>query len=349
MIAADRPDRRSRKLLIIDASGKVRELPRRELASLFGPGDLVVANDAATLPASLRGTHLASGERVEFRLAGWVSLADPSRFFALAFGAGDHRTPTEDRAAPPLLSAGDFLALGPLAARIECLVGHPRLVRLRFLGSRGAILHGMAHHGRPIQYAHVAEPLALWDVWTPIAGEPVAFEPPSAGFVLDWRTLAVWRRRGIRFATLTHAAGISSTGDPALDVRLPLAEPYCIPEVTALAVNQRRLDGGRIIAIGTTVVRALESAAGSNGKVRAGYGVAVGRIGRATRLRIVDAILTGVHRAGDSHFELLEAFVESAALRDISGLAMERGYRTHEFGDFMLIERNALSPSPPAS
>src|SRR5262245_25748121 len=345
MIAADRPDRRSTKLLAIDARGKVRHLPRRELASLFGPRDLVVANDAATLPASLRGTHVASGQPVEFRLAGWVSLADPSRFLALAFGAGDHRTPTEDRAAPPLLSAGDRLALGPLAARIECLVGHPRLVTLHFLGSRDAILHGMAHHGRPIQYAHVAEPLALWDVWTPIAGKPVAFEPPSAGFVLDWRTLAAWRRRGVSFATLTHAAGISSTGDPALDLRLPFDEPYCIPEVTAVAVNQRKLDGGRIIAIGTTVVRALESAAASDGKVRAGHGVAIGRIGRETRLRIVDAILTGVHQAGDSHFELLEAFVERAALRHISGLAVERGYRTHEFGDFMLIEHEAPSPA----
>jgi len=345
MIAADRPDRRSRKLLTIDASGNVRDLPCRELASLFSPGDLVVANDAATLPASLPGTHLTSGERIEFRLAGWVSLTDPSRFFALAFGAGDHRTPTEDRAAPPVLSAGDRLALGPLAARIERLVGHPRLVALRFLGSREAILQGMAYHGRPIQYAHVPEPLALWDVWTPIAGEPVAFEPPSAGFVLDWRTLAAWRRRGVRFATLTHAAGISSTGDPALDLRLPFDEPYRIPEVTALAVNQRKLDGGRIIAIGTTVVRALESAAAGDGKVRAGHGLAVGRIGRETRLRIVDAILTGVHQAGDSHFELLEAFVERAALRHISGLAVERGYRTHEFGDFMLIEHKAPSPA----
>src|SRR5262245_15336181 len=207
MIAADRPDRRSTKLLAIDARGKVRHLPRRELASLFGPGDLVVANDAATLPASLRGTHVASGEPVEFRLAGWVSLADPSRFLALAFGAGDHRTPTEDRAAPPLLSAGDRLALGPLAALVECLVGHPRLVTLRFLDSGEKILHGMAHHGGPIQYAHVAEPLALWDVWTPIAGKPVAFGPPSARFLVDWGTLVGWRGRGLRFAAMTCADG----------------------------------------------------------------------------------------------------------------------------------------------
>ena len=68
---------------------------------------------------------------------------------------------------------------------------------------------GIARHGRPIQYAHVAAPLALWDVWTPIAGPPFAFEPPSAGFAIDWRMLAAMADRGAEFATITHAAGIS--------------------------------------------------------------------------------------------------------------------------------------------
>jgi S-adenosylmethionine:tRNA ribosyltransferase-isomerase len=228
--------------------------------------------------------------------------------------------------------------LGPLVALVEGLVGHPRLVSLHFLGRREAVLSGIACYGRPIQYAHVAEPLALWDVWTRIAANPVAFEPPSAGFALDWRTLAAWRRRSIGFVALTHAAGLSSTGDPVLDVRLPFDEHYCVPEGTAAAVNQAKLHGGRIIAIGTTVVRALEAARDCDGIIKAGNGVARGRIGRATRLRIVDAILTGVHQAGESHFELLEAFADDGALRDISAIAAMRGYRTHEFGDSVLIE-----------
>jgi S-adenosylmethionine:tRNA ribosyltransferase-isomerase len=338
MIAAVRPDREAAKLLAMDARGTVRDVPHTELATLFSPGDLVVANDAATLPASLRGTHVASGEPVEVRLAAWVSVGDPTRFVALAFGTGDHRTRTEDRAAPPALLPGDHLSLGPLVAVIKRLVGHPRLVALHFLGKRETVLAGIARHGRPIQYAHVAEPLALWHVWTRIAAIPVAFESPSAGFALDWRTLGTWRRRGIGFATLTHAAGISSTGDPALDLRLPFDEPYYIPEGTAAAVNQAKSDGRRIIAIGTTVVRALESAGGTGGWVPTGKGVASGRLGRETRLRVVDAILSGVHQAGESHFELLEAFVDDSALSDISALAVKRGYRTHEFGDFVLIE-----------
>src|SRR5262249_14240194 len=153
-------------------------------------------------------------------------------FTAVAFGAGDHRTRTEDRAPPPPLAAGDRLALGPLRATVLGTRGHPRLVDVRFDGSADTVWEGIAGHGRPIQYAHVPEPRALWDVWTRLAALPVAFEPPSAGFVLDWALLDALRARGIGFATLTHAAGISSTGDPALDARLPFDEPYRLPPAT---------------------------------------------------------------------------------------------------------------------
>jgi S-adenosylmethionine:tRNA ribosyltransferase-isomerase len=339
MIAADRPDRRSAKLVTIDRNGRMRHLPRAERAFLFSPGDLVIANDAATLPASLQGTHCASGEPIEVRLAAWVAVRDPTRFVAIAFGAGDYRTRTENRSPPPPLSPADRLSLGPLIAVIERLLDHPRLFRLRFLDNPATILKGLARHGRPIQYAHVPEPLALYDIWTKIAADPIAFEPPSAGFALDWRTLAAWRKRGIGFATLTHAAGISSTGDRTLDLRLPFDEPYSIPERTAAAIKQAKSKGGRIVAIGTTVVRAIESAANDDGSVRAGDGVARERIARGTRLRIVDAVLTGVHEPGESHFELLRAFASDAVLDQTHAALLERGYRTHEFGDSMLIER----------
>ena len=199
---------------------------------------------------------------------------------------------------------------------------------------------GLARHGRPIQYAHVPEPLALWDVWTSIAGPPVAFEPPSAGFALDWRALAAMRARGVAFATVTHAAGISSTGDDELDRRLPFDEPYRIPPATARAIRRVRERGGRIVAIGTTVVRALESAAIGDGRVRAGEGLATQRIGPATALRVVDAILSGVHEPGTSHYELLRAFTDDATLRRVDTELTGRGYRTHEFGDSVLIERS---------
>jgi S-adenosylmethionine:tRNA ribosyltransferase-isomerase len=343
MIAADRLDRRSAKLAILDPTGKVQHRPRSALATLFSPNDLVVANDAATLPASLCGTHCKSGKYIEIRLAAWISPGDPTRFVAVAFGSGDHRARTEDRPAPPPISIGDDLILGPLVARVERLLDHPRLIALRFAGDRAAVLAGIARQGRPIQYAHVPEPLALWDVWTSVAAEPVAFEPPSAGFALNWRILEAWRERGIGFATLTHAAGISSTGDPELDLRLPFDEPYHIPDATAAAISRTKSRGKRIVAVGTTVVRALESAANGDQCVRAGKGIARGKITGETKLRIVDAILTGVHRPSESHFELLHAFANDTILFPVSASLAQHGYRTHEFGDSVLIERQTAA------
>ena len=345
MIAANQPVQRpvDAKLLVVDACRRIKHAPRSSFVEHLRAGDLVVANDAATLPASLAGTHGSTGAPVEVRLAGRSSLKPGvvSRFRAVVFGAGDFRTRTEDRPAPPALAAGDRLVLGPLRATVERLLHHPRLVSLWFDGSPDEVWAGLARHGRPIQYAHVGAPLALWDVWTRFAGSPVAFEPPSAGFALDWRALASMRERGVEFETITHAAGISSTGDEELDRLLPFDEPYSIPEATADAVARAKARGGRVVAIGTTVVRALEHAALEDGTVRAGEGVATQRIGPSSPLRVVDAILSGTHEAGTSHYELLRAFLDDATLTRATEELDSRGYMTHEFGDSVLIERGA--------
>ncbi len=338
MIAAGHARKGGAKLLLIDKKGGLHHGAAAELATLLHPGDLVIANDAATLPASLEGIHRASGAAIEVRLAGRNSWDDVGRFTAIVFGGGDFHTRTEDRVAPPELRTGDRLDLGPLTAFVERTHDHPRLIDLRFNGSSSEIWTGIARHGRPIQYAHVPEPLALWDVWSKVAGAPVAFEPPSAGFALDWSALASFGLRGIGFATLTHAAGISSTGDPELDRRLPFDELYRIPETTARAIERTRDAGGRVVAIGTTVVRALEHA-GCNGRVHAGLGVATGRLGVATRLRVVDAILSGVHAAGESHYEILRAFADDAVLERATAILEAQNFRSHEFGDFVLVER----------
>jgi S-adenosylmethionine:tRNA ribosyltransferase-isomerase len=352
MIAADRSVQRpsDARLLVVDAKADITDVPRSRFVELLQPDDLVIANDAATLPASLRGVHLRTGAEIEVRLAGQTSLAvadeRASAWRAVVFGAGDFHTRTEDRPMPPSLARGDRLSLGgALLATIEGFFDHPRLILLRFDGSPGAMWAGLARHGRPIQYAHMPTPLQLWDVWTPIAGRPVAFEPPSATFVLDWKSIGAMRQRRIAFATITLAAGISSTGDPELDLRLPFDEPYRIPEATASAIARTRAQGGRIVAVGTTVVRALEHAAAGDGVARAGDGVADQRIGRTSRLRIVDAILSGTHEPGSSHYLMLRAFVEDATLAEAGAMLEARSYRTHEFGDSVLIERSGRTVS----
>ena len=343
MKAASLPMQRApnAKLLVIDSAGRLLHAPRRQLAQFLCTGDVLIANDAATLPASLTGIHLRSGAPIEVRLAGRRSLAldDVREFSAIVFGAGDHRTRTEARAAPPPLRVGDGLALGGLRGHVERFLGHPRLVTLSLEGTPDAIWAGIARHGRPIQYAHMSQPLALWDVWTRVAALPVAFEPPSAGFVLDWQLLRTLRSRGVAFATLTHAAGISSTGDPVLDARLPLAEPYHVPESTAAAIAQTQARGGRVVALGTSVARALEHSASVHAAVLAGAGVADQRLGAGTCLQVVDALISGTHEPGTSHYELLRAFASDTLLQRADAALLQHGYRTHEFGDSVLVEK----------
>jgi S-adenosylmethionine:tRNA ribosyltransferase-isomerase len=345
MIAAAVPVQRpaDARLLAVSPTGLLTHHLRAEFPSLVGPGDLIVANDAATLPASLSGVHLRTGEPVELRLARRESLRPEAvaHFTAIAFGAGDFRIPTEHRPPPPVLSAGDALEFGPLRATVLSVQGHPRLIEVELLGPVGQIWEGLSRHARPIQYAYLQQSLAIWDTWTRIASLPVAFEPPSAGFLLDWRAIAAVRRRGAGFATITHAAGISSTGDADLDALLPLDEPYRVPAATVRRILEARRHGGRIIAIGTTVVRALEDASARHGEVRAGAAMATLRIGPLTRLQVVDAIVTGVHEPGTSHYELLRAFQSDATLGLIVREAQAYSYRTHEFGDSVLVSAAA--------
>jgi len=187
------------------------------------------------------------------------------------------------------------------------------------------------------------QPLKLWDVWTQVAALPVAFEPPSAGFVLDWSLLSAMKTKGVGFATLTHAAGLSSTGDDLLDTRLPLDEPYDIPAATVRAIRETKARGARVIALGTTATRALEHAA-SRGSLAAGTGLADQKIGPRTKLHVVDAIVSGTHEPGTSHYELLRAFASDAVLRAAGAQLEAHGYLTHEFGDSVWIER-AVDPS----
>jgi S-adenosylmethionine:tRNA ribosyltransferase-isomerase len=312
-----------------------------DLPDLLRAGDVLVVNDAATLPASLAG-RTASGAAVELRLCG--PPAAGGAWPTLAFGAGDWRTQTEDRPPPPALTVGDEIVFAGLSARIARVSPDaPRLVDVRFDRAGARLLEALYARGRPVQYAYLPEPLALAAFQTPFASRPWAAEMPSAGRMLTASRVRALRAAGISVLPLTHAAGLSSTGDPALDARLPLPEAYEVPGATAAALRTAYDRGSHVVAAGTTVVRALESA-WRDGAVRAGGGIARLRIGEGHVLRAVDAILTGMHEPGSSHFDLLTAFAPAEVLARAHGTADAAGYRAHEFGDGMLV-RAAARPA----
>jgi S-adenosylmethionine:tRNA ribosyltransferase-isomerase len=325
------------RLLHVDPRrGHLRDARVGDLPELLHAGDLLVVNDGATLPASLRGLT-GSGEPVEARI---FDGSGGSRFRALLFGAGDSRTRTEDRPAPPPLAAGATITFGAdLAASIEAVSpASPRLVDLVFREQGTALWSALYRHGRPVQYAYVEAPLELWHVQTRYASRPWCAELPSAGRPLTWSLLLALLRKGVTLASLTHAAGLSSTGDPALDALLPMPERFEIPEETTEAIRAAKASGGRVVAVGTTVTRALEGSAQQHGgEVAPGTGVTELVLRAGFRPLVVDGLLSGMHEPEASHYHLLEAFAPPEVLARAHAHAEARGYLAHEFGDSTLI------------
>jgi S-adenosylmethionine:tRNA ribosyltransferase-isomerase len=335
------PDPKATRLLHVDpARGVFRDARITDLETLLRPGDLLVVNDAATLPASLPGwSRLGS---LELRLAG-PATRDEGEWPAVMFGAGSWRERTEDRPPPPLLGAGETVQIeapGPdrgLRAEIVSVSAvSPRLVGVRFDREGSALWAALYRVGRPVQYSYLRAPLPFWHAQTAFAGRPLAAEMPSAGRPLRVSQLRSLRARGVAIAAVTHAAGLSSTGDPVLDAALPLPELTLLREDAVAAVETARAEGGRVVAVGTTVVRALEGA-WRRGALRSGAALTDLRVGPGYSPRVVDGLLTGLHAPGESHFELLQAFAPRVLLEAALAHAAAAGYHGHEFGDSSLI------------
>jgi S-adenosylmethionine:tRNA ribosyltransferase-isomerase len=331
------------RLLVLDSEHhRYEDQAIDQLGEFFRPGDLIVVNDAATLPASLRG-ETRDGAEIEARL---VRMVDDQRWEVVLFGPGDWRDKTEERPPPPPIPLGARLRFGSVAADLVNVSPlSARLVELRFDRGGPALWEALYRVGKPIQYSYLERTLELWSVQTVYANRPWAVEMPSAGRPLTWAMLLSLRQRGIQIASITHAAGLSATGDPRIDEALPLPERYDVPQATVEAIARARAGGGRIVAVGTTVVRALEGSARENGGVLvAGEGVTDLVIDERFVPRFVDGLLTGMHEPSESHFRLLGAFASREDLERSLAHAIAGGYRTHEFGDVSLILAGALGP-----
>lgn len=330
MKAANSPrhDKRKVRLLVVRES-EIEDSLIEFLPDQLQPGDLLVVNDAATLPASLQGRD-GNDNQLEVRLRAQL---DDRVWQAVVFGAGDWHTPTEDRPSPPHFKAGEEVIFsGGFRARVlrENELSE-RLLDLEFNLSGAELWRSIYLHGKPVQYSYMNTELKLWAVQNVYSSRPWAVEMPSAGHALDWQLLLNLMRKGIQIVSLTHSAGLSSSGDANIDRALPLAEKFEIPQATMEAVRVARTKGGRVIAVGTSVVRALESASlGLSGFTDV-------KIGPGHKLQFVDGLLTGTHDVSESHYQLLGAFLPESALIRISHHLDEQNYLTHEFGDSCLV------------
>jgi len=328
---APRAGKTNVRLLVVekDWEDRLHDSLMESLSDHLQPGDLLVVNDAATLPASLHGMD-EENNPLELRLTTQLNHRD---WQAIAFGAGNWRTPTEDRPSPPRFRKGEEITISPDFSAIV-LDENPlseRLLNLEFNLSGEDLWRSLYRYGKPVQYSYMNEDLKLWSVQNAYSGRPWAVEMPSAGFALNWQLLLKLIRKGVQIVPLTHGAGLSATGDMKIDEALPLAEKFEIPAATMEAVKRTRANGGRVIAVGTSVVRALESASHSlNGFTSL-------RLGPGYQLKIVDGLLTGTHDVSESHYQLLQAFLPESTLVKVSQHLEEQDYLTHEFGDLCLI------------
>jgi S-adenosylmethionine:tRNA ribosyltransferase-isomerase len=295
------------------------------LQDFIKAGDLLVVNNSRTLPAALRAED-EQGRQLEVRLAN-RRLEDTWDVLLL-----DGRTRVG--------RAGMHLSFGEgLSARI--LAPSPDLSFLwlmQFDRCCMQLLDLIYRLGEPIHYAYVKKALPLDFYQTVYASQPGSVEMPSAGRPFSWEMLIQLQRAGVDFAAITLHTGLSSALDDQMDAKHPIyPEAYEVKESTAQAVNATRLSGSRVIAVGTSVVRTLETMALPDGSIRQGSGVTRLHITQGFPLRVVDALLTGMHAPQASHLDLLSAFIEPGRLQAAYLEAIQRGYLWHEFGDMNLI------------
>ncbi len=296
-----------------------------DLPEHLDPGDLLVVNNSATVAAALAARR-DDGSALELHLAGPAPGITDDECWVVELRATDG-----SRFDRPTTGERLGLAGGASAVIAAPYAGGTRLwlARLRL---PAPVSDYLSRHGRPIRYGYVPREWPLDAYQTVFALEPGSAEMPSAGRPFTPELIVSLASRGILIAPVTLHAGLSSPERG----EAPLAERYRVPAPTARLVNAVRRWGGRVIAVGTTVVRALETVATAEGLV-AGEGWTNVVITPERGTHTVDGLLTGWHEPQASHLQLLEAIAGPELLRGSYEAALEGGYLWHEFGDSHLI------------
>ena len=319
------PAVRDRVRLLVAHPAGIEHATFAQLSQFLSPGDVVVVNTSGTLPAAVDGTR-QDGRAVTVH-------------FSTALDDGDwvvEIRPTDSPTGPvPDSQHGDLIAL-PDGAAVALDEPHPEGQRRLWRGRvpvNGGVPAYLARFGRPIRYSYVPSPVPLAEYQTVFARDPGSAEMPSAGRPFNADLVVDMVTRGIGVAPITLHTGVSSQepGEP------PQPERFAVPESTARAVNLAREWGRRVVAVGTTVTRALESAADAGGVVRAASGWTDLLLGPAQPAVVVSGLITGWHAPGTSHLDLLEAVAGAELVDRAYRAAVSAGYLWHEFGDSCLL------------
>ncbi|MEW2520718.1 S-adenosylmethionine:tRNA ribosyltransferase-isomerase [Actinacidiphila alni] len=311
-------------------TGAVAQYAFRALPELLRAGDVLVVNTSRTLPAAVDGRLDGAPVVVHFSTRGadgrWVvEVRDPD-----GHGSTVRRTGGGPAGAVVELAGGTRLVLAePLDPAADRLwVVRP---------TDWDPIAYMRRHGRPIRYGYTErdQPLAAYQTVfaVPSPDGTGSAEMPSAGRPFTRALVTELVSRGVQIAPITLHTGVASveSHEP------PYAEPFAVPAATARQVNAARAGGGRVVAVGTTAVRALESVADERGVVRPGGGWTELVVTPERGVRAVDGLLTGLHEPEASHLLMLRALSGDRLLERVYAEALRGGYRWHEFGDVNLL------------
>jgi S-adenosylmethionine:tRNA ribosyltransferase-isomerase len=326
------------------SSGRLVHAGFRDLPDFLKPGDLVVVNTSATIPAAVDALA-PDGQAVVVHFS--TALADaPDRWVVeprVAAGFGTSPWAGDPPDGPWALAGGGWLTLvAPYRASARLWVASVSRVGATSASASAsasvaasvAVADHLAVHGRPIRYSYAAAPWPLAMYQTVYARQPGSAEMPSAGRPFTPEVITRLVASGVGVVPVVLHTGVASLeGDEE-----PYPEWFRVPAPTARLVNVTRSAGGRVVAVGTTVVRALESSVVGD-RVGAGEGWTELVVGPERGVRVVDGLLTGWHEPAATHLRLLEAVAGAGGelLRRSYAAAVECGYRGHEFGDSHLI------------
>ncbi len=293
-----------RLLVTSPADASITHAHFRDFPKFLRAGDLVVLNTTATLPAAVNDLHISTP------LPGGLVIVEPR---------GPH----------------DSIIKLPGEVTVTLLAPYRDSQRLwiaRFDGVSDLRAY-LNRYGRPIRYSYIDRSFPIDAYQTVYADEPGSAEMPSAGRAFTREMLVCLRRRGVRLAKLVLHAGVASLESH----ERPYEELYEVPLRTADEVRRAKERGGRVVAVGTTVVRALESSVDRSGRAIASKGWTDLVITPDRRMRVVDGLLTGLHEPKATHLAMLESLAGRAHVEKAYAAALEEKYLWHEFGDLHLI------------